>query len=113
VGRARDIRLAYLLLAPALIHARDGAGLSDRMGRSGRSLTISRPSTTRPSRLENYGGLPADPAFWRAATVTVVFATVTCAVKLRSAGLALLWRARSRRALVFMAIFLPWAYRRA
>jgi len=53
--------------------------------------------------LENYRRLAADPAFWRA-DGPVVFATVTCAVKRRSASGSRSCGAPVRgRALVFMA----------
>src|SRR5262245_33065988 len=79
------------------------------------SLTDLSPLKDGPAAfvgLENYGRLAADPAFWQAALITVAFAAVTCAVKLAlGLGLALLLARPFRgRALVFMAIFLPWAY---
>src|SRR5207244_1387509 len=62
--------------------------------------------------LENYRRFLADPEFWRAATVTVVYAAVTSVAKLSlGVGFALLLARPFRgRALVFLAIFLPWAY---
>jgi multiple sugar transport system permease protein len=62
--------------------------------------------------LENYWKLAGDAEFWRALVVTVVFAVVTSAVKL-ALGVSfalLLARPFRGRALVFLAIFLPWAY---
>ena len=62
--------------------------------------------------LENYRRQFEDPQFWRAATVTVVYAAVTSVAKLAlGLGFALLLARPFRgRALVFLAIFLPWAY---
>jgi multiple sugar transport system permease protein len=114
VGRARDIRLAYALLAPAVLLL--AMVLVYPIGwEIWTSLTDLSPLKDGPAAfvgLENYRRLAADPAFWRAATITVVFAAVTCVVKLAlGLGLALLLARPFRgRALVFMAIFLPWAY---
>jgi multiple sugar transport system permease protein len=114
VGRARDIRLAYVMLAPALLLL--VTALAYPIGwELWTSLTDLSPLNDGPTAfvgLENYRRLATDPTFWRAAIVTVVFAAVTCAVKLAlGLGLALLLARPFRgRALVFMAIFLPWAY---
>jgi multiple sugar transport system permease protein len=62
--------------------------------------------------LRNYVHLLTDTEFWRAALVTVGFATVTTVAKL-VIGVAfalLLARPFRGRALVFLAVFLPWAY---
>ena len=114
MGRARDIRLAYTLLAPALLLLAMVL-VYPIAWEIWTSLTDLSPLKDGPAAfvgLENYGRLAADPAFWRAATITVVFAAVTCAVKLAlGLGLAMLLARPFRgRALVFMAIFLPWAY---
>jgi len=62
--------------------------------------------------LSNYRRLLVDAEFWRATLVTVVYAVVTSAGKLAlGLGFALLLARPFRgRALVFLAIFLPWAY---
>jgi len=62
--------------------------------------------------LANYARIAHDPEFWHAATVTVVYAVVTSVVKLViGMGFALaLARPFRGRALVFLAVFLPWAY---
>jgi multiple sugar transport system permease protein len=62
--------------------------------------------------LENYRRLAADPQFWWSAGVTVAYAVVTSAAKIAiGVGFALLLARPFRgRALVFVAIFLPWAY---
>jgi len=114
VGRARDIRLAYTLLAPALLLLAMVL-VYPIAWEIWTSLTDLSPLKDGPAAfvgLENYRRLAVDPAFWRAATITVVFAAVTCAVKLAlGLGLAMLLARPFRgRALVFMAIFLPWAY---
>jgi multiple sugar transport system permease protein len=62
--------------------------------------------------VDNYRRFLASADFWRTVTVTVAYAAVTSAAKLViGVGFALLlarpFRARS---LVFLAIFLPWAY---
>jgi len=114
VGRARDIRLAYVLLAPALVLL--VTVLAYPIGwEIWTSFTDLSPLNDGPTAfvgLENYRRLAADPTFWRAVTITVAFAAVTCAVKLAlGLGLALLLARPFRgRALVFLAIFLPWAY---
>src|SRR5438067_5793921 len=79
------------------------------------SFTNLSPLNDRPTAfvgLDNYRHLAADPAFWRAAANTVAYAAVTIAVKLvLGLGLALLLARPFRgRALVFLAIFIPWAY---
>jgi ABC-type sugar transport system permease subunit len=79
------------------------------------SLTDLSPLNDGPAKfvgLENYRRLASDVQFWWAATVTVVFAVVTSAVKLAvGVGFAMLLARPFRgRALVFLAIFLPWAY---
>jgi multiple sugar transport system permease protein len=114
VRRARDIRLAFVLLAPALVLL--ATALVYPIGwEIWTSFTDLSPLNDGPAAfvgLENYRRLAADPTFWRAAIITVVFAAVTCAVKLAlGLGLALLLSRPFRgRALVFLAIFLPWAY---
>jgi len=62
--------------------------------------------------LENYRRLAGDSDFWRASAVTGVYFSITTAAKLAiGLGLALLLARPSRaRPLVFLAVFLPWAY---
>ena len=114
MGRARDVRLAYLLLAPALLLLL--TALAYPIGwEVWTSLTDLSPLNDHPTAfvgLENYWRLAGDPAFWRAAANTVAYAAVTSAAKLvLGLGLALLLARPFRgRALVFLAIFLPWAY---
>ena len=110
MGRARDIRLAYLLLAPALLLLL--TALAYPVGwEIWTSFTDLSPLNDHPTSfvwLDNYRRLAGDPAFWRAAANTVAYAALTIAVKLAlGLGLALLLARPFRgRALVFLAIFL-------
>jgi multiple sugar transport system permease protein len=105
---------AYLLLAPAILLL---AGvLAYPVGwEAWTSLTDLSPLNDRGAAfvgLANYRHLLSDAEFWHAAVVTVAFAVVTTLVKL-ALGIAfalLLARPFRGRALVFLAIFLPWAY---
>ena len=114
MGRARDTRLAYLLLAPALLLLL--TALAYPIGwEVWTSFTDLSPLNDRPTAfvgLDNYRHLAADPAFWRAVANTVAYAAVTIAVKLvLGLGLALLLARPFRgRVFVFLAVFLPWAY---
>ena len=62
--------------------------------------------------LANYRRLLTDPDFWRSLLTTVVYIVVTTGAKLGlGVPLALLLARPSRwRAVVFIAVFLPWAY---
>ncbi len=62
--------------------------------------------------LRNYQRLLEDPDFWKSLGTTAVYFAVTTGVKLvLGVGMALLLARPSRgRALVFLAVFLPWAY---
>jgi multiple sugar transport system permease protein len=114
IGRAGDIRLAYLLLAPAVLLL--VVVIAYPVGwEVWTSLTDLSPLKDGPADfvgLTNYDRLLADAEFWRAALVTVVYAVVTSAGKLAlGLGFALLLARPFRgRALVFLAIFMPWAY---
>ena len=111
--RRREIGLAYLLLAPALLLL--GAVLAYPLGweiwTSFTSLSPLQDGSTTFVGLENYRRHLHDPQFWLAATVTVVHAAVTTVAKLAlGLGFALLLARPFRgRALVFLAVFLPWA----
>src|SRR2546422_3164557 len=113
-ARRRDIQVAYLLLAPTLLLLL--TALAYPVGwEVWTSLTDLSPLKDGPTAfvgLTNYRRLLVDPQFWRAATVTVVYAAVTSVAKLSlGVGFALLLARPFRgRALVFLAIFLPWAY---
>jgi len=112
-ARRRDVALAYALLSPALallvlILAYPLAW------EVWVSLTDLSPLKDGPSfvGLENYRRFLEDPEFWRTVLITVGFATATCGAKLAiGVGFALvLARPFRGRALVFLAVFLPWAY---
>ncbi len=105
---------AYLLLAPATLLL--VGVLAYPLGwEAWISLTDFSPLNDRGPAFvgtENYRRLLGDAEFWRAAVVTVGFATATTLAKL-VLGVAfalLLARPFRGRALVFLAIFLPWAY---
>ena len=105
---------AYLLLAPATLLL--VGVLAYPVGwEAWISLTDFSPLNDRGAAfvgLANYRHLLSDAEFWRAAVVTVVFAVVTTLAKL-ALGVAfalLLARPFRGRTLVFLAIFLPWAY---
>lgn len=114
MGRARDVRLAYLLLAPAVLLLL--TALAYPIGwEVWTSFTDLSPLNDHPTAfvgLDNYRRLAGDPAFWRSASNTVLYAAVTSAVKLAlGLGFALLLARPFRgRAFVFLAVFLPWAY---
>ena len=113
-GRARDIRLAYLLLAPTLLLF--GVVIAYPVGwevwTSLSDLSPLKDGSAEFVGLRNYRSLLVDAEFWRATLVTVVYAVVTSAGKLAlGLGFALLLARPFRgRTLVFLAIFLPWAY---
>jgi multiple sugar transport system permease protein len=105
---------AYLLLAPATLLL--VGVLAYPVGwEAWISLTDLSPLNDSGARfvgLENYRRLAGTSEFWFAAVVTVAFAAVTTVVKL-ALGIVfalLLARPFRGRALVFLAIFLPWAY---
>jgi multiple sugar transport system permease protein len=114
IQRRRDIRNAYLLLSPALLLLL--AVLAYPVGwEAWTSLTSFSPlqdGATAFVGAQNYRQQLGDPEFWRTAIVTIVYAVVTIAAKLAlGLGFALLLARPFRgRALVFLAIFLPWAY---
>ena len=113
-ARRREIRLAYLLLAPAVLLLLTVLGYPVGW-EVWTSLTDLSPLKTGGAEfvgLTNYGRLLADAEFWGAAFVTVGYAVVTSVAKL-ALGLCfalLLARPFRGRVLVFLAIFLPWAY---
>jgi ABC-type sugar transport system permease subunit len=112
--RRRDIGLAYALLSPALVLLL--GVLAYPVGwEVWTSLTDLSPLKSGGAEfvgLQNYRRLLGDPEFWRAAAVTVGYGVVTTVAKLViGVGFALLLARPFRaRALVFVAIFLPWAY---
>jgi multiple sugar transport system permease protein len=114
VRRVRDVRLAYLLLAPALLLLL--TALAYPIGwEVWTSFTDLSPLNDRPTAfvgLTNYSRLLAAADFWQAAFVTVGYAVVTSVAKLAlGLGFALLLARPFRgRVFVFLAVFLPWAY---
>ena len=113
-GRARDIRLAYLLLAPAvlLLLTVFAYPVGWEVWTSLTDLSPLKDGPTEYVGLTNYGRLLAGAEFWRPAVITVGYAVVTSAAKLAlGLGFALLLARPFRgRVLVFLAVFLPWAY---
>jgi trehalose/maltose transport system permease protein len=112
--RQRDIRTAYLLLSPAVLLLLTVLAypLGWEVWTSLTSFSPLQDGTTAFVGLENYRQHLEDPQFWRAATMTAVYAAVTSVAKLAlGLGFALLLARPFRgRALVFLAIFLPWTY---
>jgi multiple sugar transport system permease protein len=112
--RRRDIRTAYLLLSPALLLLLTVMAypLGWEVWTSFTSLSPLQEGGTAFVGLSNYGRQLGDPQFWRAATITIVYAAITSMAKLAlGLGFALLLTRPFRgRVLVFLAIFLPWAY---
>jgi len=104
---------AYLLLAPAtlLLAGVLAYPIGWELWTSFTNLS-SRGEERRFVGLANYRGMLAEPIFWRAVATTIVYFVVTTAAKLAlGLGMALLLRRPSRlRPIVFLAIFLPWAY---
>src|SRR3989441_25755 len=113
-ARRREIQLAYLLLSHALLLLLPV--LAYPVGwELWTSLTALSPISDGPQAFvgfENYRRFLGEAEFWRAAAVTVVYAAVTSVAKLAlGLGFALLLARPFRgRALVFLAVFLPWAY---
>ena len=112
--RTREIRLAYALLAPTLLLLLTvfAYPVGWEVWASFTSLSPLQEGGAGFVGLANYQRQFADPQFWVAATVTVAYAAVTSVAKL-ILGLAfalMLARPFPGRALVFLAVFLPWAY---
>ena len=112
--RRREIAAAYALMAPSLLLVL-GVLAYPVAWEVWVSLTDFSSHSTRAAAfvgLANYAGLATDVDFWSALLTTVLYFAVTTAAKLvLGVALALLlaWPGRGR-ALVFLAIFLPWAY---
>jgi multiple sugar transport system permease protein len=113
-GRAGDIWLAYALLSPAvlLLTVVIAYPVGWEVWTSLTDLSPLKSGSADFVGLANYRRLLADAAFWEAGFVTVAYAAVTSAGKVAlGLGFALLLARPFRgRALVFLAIFLPWAY---
>jgi len=112
--RRRDVRTAYLLLSPAVILLLTVLAypVGWEIWASFTAYSTLQDGATRFVGLQNYRHQLADPQFWLAAAVTLVYAIVTIVAKLAlGLGFALLLARPFRgRALVFLAVFLPWAY---
>jgi len=112
--RQRDIRTAYLLLSPAVLLLLTVLAypLGWEVWTSLTSFSPLQEGGTAFVGLENYRQQFQDPQFWWAATVTIIYTAITSLAKLAlGLGFALLLvRPFRGRALVFLAIFLPWAY---
>ena len=113
-ARRREVGLAYLLLAPAvlLLGGVLAYPLAWEIWASFTSLSPLQDGGPVFVGLENYRRQLAGSEFWLAAAVTVAHALVTSVAKLvLGLGFALLLARPFRgRALVFLAVFLPWAY---
>ena len=112
--RRREIAAAYALMAPSLLLVL-GVLVYPVAWEVWVSLTDFSSHSTGPAAfvgLANYARLATDVDFWSALLTTVLYFAVTTAAKLvLGVALALLlaWPGRGR-ALVFLAVFLPWAY---
>ena len=112
--RRREIAAAYALMAPSLVLVL-GVLVYPVAWEIWVSLTDFSSHSTGPAAfvgLANYARLATDVDFWSALLTTVLYFAVTTAAKLvLGVALALLlaWPGRGR-ALVFLAVFLPWAY---
>jgi ABC-type sugar transport system permease subunit len=111
--RRREIRLGYLLLAPAVLLV-FGVMIYPVGWQIWISLTdwFAGNTVVRLVGLANYAALLRDADFWRAAANTVGYIAITTVLKLAvGIGMAVvLARPFPGRALAFVAAFLPWAY---
>ena len=112
-ARRREVWVAYGLLAPtvALMALVLAYPVGWEVWVSLTSFSV-RENGRAFVGLANYRAMLGDPLFWRALAVTIVYFLVTTTAKLAlGLGMALLLARPSRlRALVFLAVFLPWAY---
>jgi ABC-type sugar transport system permease subunit len=112
--RRREIAAAYALMAPSLLLVL-GVLAYPVAWEVWVSLTDFSSHSTRAAAfvgLANYAKLAKEADFWSALLTTVLYFAVTTTAKLvLGVALALLlaWPGRGR-ALVFLAVFLPWAY---
>jgi multiple sugar transport system permease protein len=112
--RRREIAAAYALMAPSLLLVL-GVLAYPVAWEVWVSLTDFSSHSTGPAAfvgLANYARLATDIDFWSALLTTVLYFAVTTGAKLvLGVALALLLARPGRgRALVFLAVFLPWAY---
>jgi len=113
VARRRDAWVAYALMAPALaiVAVVMAYPVAWEVWTSLTSCSV-RSEGRAFVGLANYQAMVADARFWSALTVTVAYFALTTGVKL-ALGLAmalLLTRPSRWRGVVFLAVFLPWAY---
>lgn len=111
--RRREIRLAYLLLAPAVLLV-FGVMAYPLAWQVWTSLTdwSSSGQAAHFVGVMNYLALVRDVEFWHAAAVTLAYVVITTVLKL-AVGVAMgmgLARPFPGRAIAFTAAFLPWAY---
>ena len=112
-ARRRDVVVAYALMAPAVVLV--GVVLAYPLVWevwASFSELSSRVQGRRLVGLVNYRAMLAEPFFWQALATTIGYLLVTTVAKL-GLGLAmalLLSRPSRWRAVVFLAVFLPWAY---
>jgi len=111
--RRHEIRLAYLLLAPAALLV-FGVMAYPLAWQIWTSLTDRSGNVPVPHfvGMANYLWLAHDPEFWHATAVTLIYVFVTTVLKL-VVGVAMgmgLARPFPGRAVAFIAAFLPWAY---
>jgi multiple sugar transport system permease protein len=111
--RRRQVAIAYGLMAPAVILMAVVLAypVAWEVWVSFTSLSGRRAERGFVG-LANYRTMTGEPFFWRALATTVVYFAVTTVAKLAlGVGMALLLARPSRlRPLVFLAVFLPWAY---
>jgi len=112
--RRREIAAAYLLLSPTVVLLLTVLAypIGWEVWTSFTSLSPLQDGSTAFVGLANYRGQLESVEFWRMALVTVTYAVLTSVAKLGlGLGFAMLLARPFRgRALVFLAIFLPWAY---
>jgi multiple sugar transport system permease protein len=112
-ARRRELVVAYALLAPAVVLV--GVVLAYPLVWevwASFSELSSRVQGRRLVGLVNYRAMGAEPFFWQALATTIGYLLVTTVAKL-GLGLAmalLLLRPSRWRGVVFLAVFLPWAY---
>ncbi len=114
VGRRRQVAAAYMLMAPALllVLAVFAYPVAWEVWVSFTDFSSRAEGGPEFVGLANYHRLLTDPDFWRSLLTTVAYFAVTTVAKL-ALGVAmalLLVRPARGRALVFLAVFLPWAY---
>src|SRR5215510_15256383 len=112
--RRRDVLRAYLLLSPSLLLLLLVLAypVAWEVWTSFTSYSSLQDGGATFVGLQNYRLQIEDPQFWRTVTVTVVYTALTITAKLAlGLGFALLLSRPFRgRVLVFLAVFLPWAY---